>query len=58
MNSPVGAAIGRQGRRFPQRHRRGRKNGTWTDPQLKAALAVVDDGKSMKKAAEGQMHTP
>jgi hypothetical protein len=34
------------------RKTRMRKNGNWTDEQLRKALVAVDDGKSMKKAAE------
>jgi hypothetical protein len=34
-----------------------RKNGNWTDEQLRKALAAVDDGQSMKKAAE-ENHIP
>lgn len=34
------------------RQQRQRKNGNWTDEQLRCAMAAVDDGKTMKKAAE------
>lgn len=41
----------RSDRRFPRRHRE-KKNGNWTDEQLRCAMAAVDNGKTMKKAAE------
>ena len=40
----------RKSSRNPRRNRE-RKNGNWTDEQLRRAMAAVDNGKSMKKAA-------
>lgn len=54
FRSPVQEDVGvrRQGR--PPRSMRPRllKNGNWTDDQLKRALEAVDEGQTMKKAAE------
>jgi hypothetical protein len=52
MNSPASVGIRRHDRPPLQRRRRGRKNGIWTDSQLKATLVAVNDGNSMKKAAK------
>jgi hypothetical protein len=60
LPQPVGA-LGRSdySSRQPPRSRkqRVRKNGNWTNEQLRKALAAVDDGQSMKKAAE-ENHIP
>jgi hypothetical protein len=50
MNSPASAGVERPSRSPLQRCKRSRKNSMWTDSQLKAALAAIDDGQSMQKA--------
>jgi hypothetical protein len=45
-------SVRRQGRPPRSLRPKVRKNGNWTDEQLKRALHAVDEGQSMKKAAE------
>ena len=42
----------RGGRRPASQQRRSKKNGNWTDEQLRSALAAVDNGLSMRLAAQ------
>ena len=51
FNSSREAGQLRRSGRNPRQNRE-RKNGNWTDEQLRRAMAAVDNGKSMKKAAE------
>ena len=54
FRSPVQEDVGvrRHGRPPCSMRRRLRKNGNWTNDQLKRTLEAVDKGQSMKKAAE------
>ena len=45
------------GRRPAAQRKRIRKNGNWTDEQMRCAIAAVDDGVSFRKAAEDN-HIP